>query len=248
MEAEKSLAELLKLGFRRFEFFANCESEFSDAFVAQLTATLKTYGGRICTVHLFTCGLEPFMFFSDYPRRFRDSLEQYARYFEMAARLGAEFVVFHGDRRDGRLPLEEFCERFSVIADRADSEGVALAQENVARCRSATIKVISGMRRLLGGRVKFVLDVKQAIRAGESPFELCGAMGESLACVHLSDNTKHSDCLLPGSGTFDFSAFFAVLQKNAFSGPLVIEVYRSSFAQLDEIAGARQFLSAFVDI
>ena len=248
IEAEKSLDELLKLGFRNFEFFANCESEFSDPFIAQLRAALKAYGGRICSVHLFTCGLEPFMFFSDYPRRFNDSLEQYARYFEQAARLGAPYVVFHGDRRDGQLPVEEFCERFSILADRACQEGVTLAQENVARCRSATVQVISDMRRLLGEKVKFVLDVKQAMRAGESPFKMLDAMGENLACVHLSDHSKQSDCMLPGSGTFNFSGFFSALQANAFDGPIVIEVYRSSFMHLEEISSARRFLSGFVDI
>jgi sugar phosphate isomerase/epimerase len=248
MEAEKALAELLALGFRHFEFFANCESEFSDTFIAQLRSMLGEADSRVYSVHLFTCGLEPFMFFSDYPRRFRDSLGQYARYFEKSARLGAEIVVFHGDRRDGHLPIEEYCERFSLLAERAHQEGVTLAQENVARCRSASVKVISDMRRLLGDKARFVLDVKQALRAGESPFAMCDAMGQNLACVHLSDNTAQTDCLLPGKGTFDFAAFCAALDKNAYTGPLVIEVYRDSFAQLDEIATARQFLATFLTI
>lgn len=248
LEAEKSLETLLKLGFRSFEFFANCESEFSDPFIARLNSMLGQSGGNVYSVHLFTCGLEPFMFFSDYPRRLRDSLEQYAHYFAQAAKLGAKIVVFHGDRRDGLLPVEEHCERYALLAERARREGVILAQENVARCRSASVKAISDMRRLLSDQVKFVLDVKQTLRAGESPFEMLEAMGKNLACVHLSDNSKEADCLLPGRGTFNFSAFTAALEKQGFSGPLIIEVYRDSFAQPEELLAAKAFLSTFAAI
>lgn len=242
LETEKSLAALLKLGFRQFEVFANCESEFSDEFVSQLASTLKAYSAHVNSVHLFTCGLEPFMFFSNYPRRFKDSVAQYDRYFEKAARLGAQIVVFHGDRKDSQLPIEEFCERFFILSGTAAHEGVVLAQENVARCRSATIEAVRSMKRLLGSQIRFVLDVKQAIRAGESPFEMCDAMGENLACVHLSDNTAQCDCLLPGTGDFDLVGFCSNLHRFSYSGPLTIEVYRGSFKNFDELSASRRFI------
>lgn len=246
LETEKSLAALLKLGFRQFEVFVNCESEFSDEFISLLTSMLKPYDAHVCSMHLYTSGLEPFMFFSNYPRRFKDSVVQYGRYFEKAARLGARTVVFHGDRRDSKLSLEEFCERFSVLSDEADREGVILAQENVSRCRSATIEAVRGMKRLLGSRIKFVLDVKQALRAGESPIDMCDAMGENIACVHLSDSTAQQDCLLPGIGTFDLTGFCSRLSKYSYNGPLIIEVYRNSFNTFEELSDARRFLSVAV--
>lgn len=243
LETEKSLAALLKLGFRQFEVFANCESEFSDDFISELRSMLKPYGAQVCSLHLYTCGLEPFMFFSNYPRRFKDSVDQYARYFSQAARLGAKIVVFHGDRRDSTLPLEEFCERFAVLSETAEREGVIFAQENVARCRSATIKAISDMKHILGSRIRFVLDIKQALRAGESPLEMCQAMGENIACVHLSDSTEAQDCLLPGAGTFDFNELCSRLSKFSYSGPLVIEVYSNCFKSSEELMASRKFLS-----
>lgn len=246
LETEKSLAALLKLGFRQFEVFTNCESEFSDSFISLIDSMLKPYGAHICSVHLYTSGLEPYMFFSDYPRRFKDSAIQYSRYFEKAARLGAKTVIFHGDRRDGKLNLEEFCERFSAVSAAAEREGVILAQENVARCRSATIEAVCDMKRLLGTHIRFALDIKQALRAGESPFEMCDAMGENIACVHLSDSTAKKDCLLPGAGTFDFMGFCSKLSKYSFSGPLIIEVYSSCFKTFDELCDARRFLSEAV--
>jgi sugar phosphate isomerase/epimerase len=246
LETEKSLQVLLKLGFRQFEVFVNCESEFSDSFFSELQTNLNTYDAKICSVHLFTSGLEPFMFFSDYPRRFNDCVSQYKRYFAKAAGIGASFVIFHGDRRDGRLSIEEYCQRFAILASAASSEGVVLAQENVARCRSATISQVRRMKELLGQQIKFVLDVKQVLRAGESPFDMCDVMGKNIAVVHLSDSKPDQDCLLPGAGTFDIKKLKERLLGYGFDGPLVIEVYRSGFGEYEELSKSAEFMSQFI--
>lgn len=248
LETEKSLTALLKLGFREFEVFANCESEFSGAFISRLTAILKPYGAHVYSMHLYTSGFEPFMFFSNYIRRFNESVTQYERYFENAARLGAKTVVFHGDRRDGQISLEEYCERFSILSDKACGCGVILAQENVSRCRSATVDAVRGMKRLLGSHIRFVLDVKQALRAGESPLDMCDAMGENIACVHLSDSDPQKDCLLPGNGTFDLAGFCSRLNKYSFDGPLTIEVYRNDFKSFSELLAALRFVTKAINL
>lgn len=243
LETEKSLKILLEQGFRNFEFFLNCESEFSDGFLSELSSMLHVYNAKVCSVHLFMSGLEPYMFFSDYIRRFNDGAAQYRRYFSQAAKLGASVVVFHGDRRDGKLSIEKFCERFAVLSAAARDEGVTLAQENVARCRSATIESVLAMKRILGDKIKFVLDVKQALRADESPIEMCDAMGENIALVHLSDSTREHDCLLPGAGTFDIGRLRGRLAENSFDGPLVIEVYNNAIKSYDELAKTSRYMS-----
>lgn len=242
LETERALDKLLTLGFRRFEVFINCESEFSCVFADGLKSRLRGAGAEICSLHLYTCGLEPFLFFTEYPRRFSDGVAQYRRYFAQAARLGASFVVFHGDRRDSPLPLPEFCERFAALAAAAREEGVTLAQENVARCRSATATEITGMKRLLGDGIRFVLDVKQALRAGESPLAMADAMGRNIALVHLSDSSPEQDCLLPGTGCADLPALCAHLTRAGFCGPLVTEVYRGCFEGDADLVRARRFL------
>lgn len=243
LETEKSLKILLEQGFRNFEFFLNCESEFSDEFLSMLTSMLDAYNAKVCSVHLFMSGLEPYIFFSDYMRRFNDGVDQYRRYFSKAAKIGASVVVFHGDRRDGKLSIEKFCERFKVLSEAASGEGVTLAQENVARCRSATIENVLAMKRILGDKIKFVLDVKQAIRAGESPVEMCGAMGKNIALVHLSDSTPEHDCLLPGMGTFDIGELRGCLAQNSYDGPLVIEVYSNACKNYDELAKTSGYMA-----
>lgn len=235
IETEKSLELLLKLGFRSFEVFINSESEFSDDFISRLGMTAKRYNADICSLHLYTSGFEPFMFFSNYLRRFNDSLEMYRRYFQKAACLGAKTVIFHGDRKGSKLPLEEFCERFAILAKTAEDEGVTLAQENVSRCRSGTVAEVRNMKKMLGSRIKFALDVKQALRAGESPFEMADAMSGNIACVHLSDSTAENDCLLPGAGKYDIARFKVKLRDCSFDGALITEVYRTSFGRLEEL-------------
>jgi sugar phosphate isomerase/epimerase len=242
LETEKSLAKLLDLGFRQFEIFTNCESEFSGEFIKEIENLLKPHDAHVYSVHLYTSGLEPFMFFSNYPRRFRDSVAQYARYFEKAAQLGAKVVVFHGDRKDGNLSVEDFCDRFAALSDVAKRDGVILAQENVSRCRSATLESVSTMKKLLGNNIKFVLDIKQALRAGVSPLDMCDAMGENIACVHLSDSSEQSDCLLPGSGSFDLSSLILKLRKYCYTGPLIIEIYNSGFKEYSELVSSKNHI------
>lgn len=235
METEKALSLLLKLGFRRFEVFANCESEFSEEFARKLLPLTQDYGARICSVHLYTCTLEPFLFFSDYERRFRDALNHYKYYFERAARLGAGDIVFHGDRKNSSYPFEKYCRNLSALSVAAKSEGIILAQENVARCRTGTVKAVKAIKAATDGNIKFVLDVKQALRAEEDPFDMCAAMGENIQCVHLSDSSPGHDCLLPGSGSFDIKNFIGKLKSVSFNGPLITEVYRTSFSVFDEL-------------
>lgn len=236
LETEAALNLLLRQGFRRLELFINAESEMEDDFIGLLQGRLKEYGAHVFSLHLHTSAFEPMMFFSSYPRRFYDSLQQYTGYFATAARLGAGVVVFHGDLSQGSLPEEQCFERFRLLAEAARREGVVLAQENVSRCRSRSAAFMRRMRKALGpGAVKFVFDVKQALRAGESPADIIAAMGSDIVNVHVSDSLGSRDCLLPGRGEFDFPALLSVLRMQGYDGPLTIEVYRHSFGAPGEL-------------
>ena len=239
---EKALDILLEAGFRTFEFFVNCDSEMSDEFLGGLNTRLKEKNASVYSLHFYTAVYEPYMFFSDYQRRFDDGLELYRRYCASAARIGAKVVVFHGDRRNSELPLEDFCERFYTLSKMARSEGVTLAQENVSRCRSAELSQIREMHRLLGSDIKFTLDIKQAVRAQENPLEVLKEMGADLVNVHVSDNTPEHDCLLPGAGSMDLKTVSATLGEIGYKGPMIIEVYRVNFKEHSELRDAGEYL------
>lgn len=235
LETEHALKELLNLGCRRFEIFANCHSELQPAFISLLRGMLQSSGAKAGSLHLFTGNFEPFMLFSNYQRRFDEGLAIFSKYAEAAAALGAEVLVFHGDRKDSSLPIEEYCERFALLSAAAKEQGVTLAQENVARCKSGRVQSVKTMKRLLKDNIHFVLDVKQALRAGEDPFEMADAMAGSIVGVHLSDHDASRDCLLPGQGQMQFTTLRKKLEACGYTGAYIIEVYRHNFNDLPEL-------------
>lgn len=247
METERSMAQLIRQGFCTFEVFFNTSGELEPDYVARLHDMARQNGGQIISYHLFTAAFEPLLFFSDYPSRFADALQLYRRWAAVMARAGARIAVMHGAGKDSRLGIPEYCRRFGIIARSLREEGVTLAQENVARCLSGSAGNIRRMRQAAGpGAMQFVLDVKQALRAGEDPLEMRAAMGEDLAEVHLSDHAPGRDCLLPGAGTMDLPEFVRALRRGGYDGALTIEVYRRDFGAESELAAARRHLERLI--
>lgn len=246
LETEKSLKTMLDLGFRNFEIFINTDSEFSKEFFDLLKSMINRYNAHVYSIHFFTSGLEPYLFFSNYPRRFKDSIELYKKYFERIASIGARCATFHGDRKGSTFPIDNFCENFLALSKAAENEGIILSQENVCRCRSGFVENILEMKEHLGKKIHFTLDVKQALRAGVNPFIMADAMGENITCVHFSDSNAEHDCLLPGKGTFDIINFSKKLKSYNYNGPLVIEVYSSCIKNFNEMKIAGEYLSATI--
>jgi len=240
-ETEKSLAFLLRQGFRQFEFFFNSSSELKPDYLREILLQLEAYGAKAVSVHPYSSGIESTLFFSEYERRFDDSVELYKTYFQAAAQIGAAIVVLHGDKAQA-LSEEKSFERFGCLARAARPFGVMLAQENVRNRRSASSVVIARMRKALGSDAAFVLDLKQAALVGENLVEMCRAMGDRLCHLHLNDYSAAASCLLPGTGTADYPGLFRQLAQQKFSGTAVIEVYRGSFGDPEELWRAKQFL------
>ncbi len=98
------------------------------------------------------------------------------------------------------------------------------------------------MTEYLGDDVEFVLDTKQAIRAGEDIFNIVDTLGDRIVHVHYSDNTPEKDCLLFGRGSFDFEKFKSKLAAKGFDGALTLEVYRGDFKDADELAASYELM------
>ena len=244
MEIEQSLSELLRLGFQEFECFINTESELKPAFVAKLKELLGHSGGRVVSLHPFTSICEGLMFFSEYPRRTQDGIDFYRRYFEAAQALGARIVVMHGAKAPYHVEVERYCEQFARLNEAAQPYGVTVAQENVNGYKSAEPSFLRGMRQVLGDRVKFVLDIKQSVRAGHNPYEIADAMGDGIIHVHANDHRPGRDCLLPGQGEMDYSKFQQKLNAFGYHGSWIIEVYRKNFEYSSELWDAAKYLNA----
>lgn len=246
MLVEKSLQTLIELGFRDFEIFVNTNSELEPEFLTMLETCLRTNDCRVKSLHPFTSGFESQLLFSDYERRFLDGAAFYERYFFAAQRLGAKIVVIHGDRTFEKSGLDDrqYYDRFGALSRVAAQYGVILAQENVNAFRSQDCGFIRRMKEYLKDDVKFVLDIKQAVRSGRDPYEMCQAMGENLVHVHINDNLPGRDCLLPGQGGMNYEKLRELLNKNRYHGDCVIEVYRHNFSQLSELTASFCYLAA----
>lgn len=239
---EQALEQLGQLGIPLVEIFYNSPSEYENGFLKRLKEILDRYGMRAVSMHPYDSFSEPYMFFTGYERRFLDQLDQYRRYFEKMHLVGSDIFVFHGDRHESLLPEEKYFERFAALSEAGKRCGVIVAQENVERCKSRDPRFIRAMRNYLRKEAHFVLDLKQAVRGGYSPFEMLEAMGEGLVHLHLNDHTPDRDCLLPGRGGFDFSSFFCAVTQKGYQGAALIEVYRQNFGELSELADSFCFL------
>ncbi|MEG2814419.1 MAG: TIM barrel protein, partial [Oscillospiraceae bacterium] len=127
-----------KNNIENIEIFFNTYSELSSEFINYVIKLTDEYKINVVSAHPFTCSFEPFMMFTNYQRRFEDSLEMQKPYFEAMQKLNAKIYVFHGDRQQSPMENKEYFERFAKLCDVAKPYGVTVAQENVQRCKSGS--------------------------------------------------------------------------------------------------------------
>ncbi len=243
METLESLKLLGEHGVKNSEIFFNTFSELKPNYIKELCAVKSAYGMQTASVHPFTSGFEPFMFFTDYHGRVEDSLELYKYYFEAAQRLNAEFFVFHGDRKGSSATTELYAERYSMLYDLGQSYSVTVCQENVPRCRCSNIDFILDLKRVLGDKVAFTADFKQAIRADMDIEEMICAMGKQLKHVHISDSDAEHDCLAPSKGNADFDRLLSALMEYSSAENIIIELYSKNFSGINELVNSMSFLN-----
>lgn len=244
---ENALFELVKAGIRTTELFVNTHSEVVPEFTDMLSGIMCGYGASCVAYHPYTCPIEPMMFFSGYSRRVNDMLEYHRYYFDAMNRLGAKIFILHGNMNVVAVPENFYFEIFSQLAEKAAEFGITVAQENVARCQSHSLDFMRSMAAQLGDKAKFVLDIKQALRSGEDPFEIAEVLGDRIIHVHMSDNNEKEDCLVPGSGTFDIYGFLKLLSSKGFDGAVMTELYRKNFRDVSELADSFVYMENIIN-
>jgi len=243
MVTELSLHNLMEMGIKNVEIFFNTSSEIERKFVKTLRREIRSYGGHVKSVHPYSSGMEPFMFFSDYERRFTDMIDTYKRYFEAANMLDADIVVIHGDKLPAKLSDEKYFDRFGRIMESGKKFGVCVAQENVNLHRSQDPEFLCRMKQYLGSELKFVLDIKQAVRAGYDPYDFADRLGDAIIHIHTNDNNSRHHCMLPGQGDMDYFHLREIVEKNGCDPNWIIEVYRKDFGEISEIKQSVSWLT-----
>lgn len=230
---EESLYDLTVNGVSCVEVFINTHSELKKSFAHGIANLLRRFDAKAVSLHPFTSEMEQLFFFSDYERRIEDAIEYYKYYFRFMNMTGAEIFVLHGGRSVKSKEL--FCERFSRLYRVGRENGVTVALENVSRCQSSSSAYIRDVAAMLGDEFAFVLDTKQAVRAGEDPFSFIRAAGKSLAHIHISDSGELGDCLPVGKGRFDFRKFLAKAAQVNPDCNVILELYRNNFGPISEL-------------
>ena len=248
MLTEDSIRTLTVLGFRQFEIFFNAFSELEPDYLDRLRGYLEQNGAGVASVHPFTSSFESLLLFSAYERRFEDGIRFYEQFFRTAQRLGADKVILHGLNTNypSALPDSEYFRRFRLMQERAACYGVTLLQENVRNFRSRDPAFIERMAAALPDHAAFVLDVKQAAAGGIDPLTMAQTMGTRLRHIHISDTAANGQCVLPGYGCYDFRPLIQYLRKIHYSGSLILEVYRFSFQEINDLLKSCHFLDALI--
>lgn len=245
MLTEKSLLTLAEQGVKCAEIFFNSDCELEKGFVNELKKIKDSYNMKICSIHPYTCGIEPMMFFTQYPRRFFDILEYYKKYFEIMNILGADVFVFHGNKPQNAFSDEMYFERYKGLYDLGKSFGITVAQENVCRCSSRSLDFLVKMSDTLGDDAHFVLDTKQAVRSGISPYDIIDRLGNKICHVHISDHNADKDCTLVGKGNLNMNRFAHSLKDCSYTGSIILELYSDGYGNVSEL---KQNLDYFEEI
>ncbi|MBO5211742.1 MAG: sugar phosphate isomerase/epimerase [Clostridia bacterium] len=235
LETELALERIGKAGVKNAEVFFNCEGELKPAFIDMLCDIRDEYGINITSVHPTNSLAESFLLFSEYDRRFYEGIDKFARYSEIAAELGAKYIIMHGGKNNGILSDEEYCERYMQLNAETLKNGIYVLQENVANFRARDREFLRSMCDILGDNAKFCFDVKQAVRSGYDPLDLAEEFAPHIMHCHISDHSVSSDCLLPFNGGFDFNSFFDLMSKSNYNGAFIIEVYKNAYRSYNEI-------------
>lgn len=243
-DTAQALRTVCEAGVGTTEIFLNTFSELEPAYVDRLREILCGAHTRVTSLHPFTSALETFFFASEYGGRLEDGMRVYRRYFEVCRLLDIPRVVFHGDYLQTPYPFEKHCENYLHLRRIARSYGVDFCQENVVRCKCGRPDYIRRMREYTGDDVSFVLDVKQQRRAGVPLWEMMDAMQGKISHIHLSGETPENDCTTPDEDNFRLREFLNRLIKEAYSGDMVIELYRSGFSDIGELCAAAAHIGA----
>jgi len=243
MHTEDALFTLAELGVKNAEIFLNSTNELSGEVFAFMKKTVADRGMNVISAHPFSSPMESLFLFSSYDRRVAEMLDMYKRYFEAMNELGAKIFVIHGAILSAKCSDERYEERLSLLIKEGAKFGITVAQENVSYCKSGNPDFLAKLSRDMGSEVKFVLDVKQARRAGCDPFGLVELLGEKIVHLHLSDCRGEKDCVPPGKGEFDFAKLFGELKKRGFGGDAVIELYRDNYGDYAELKKCADYLA-----
>lgn len=245
---EDALRLVSSKGFDTGEIFANSFSEFTEDYAHMLKERSRKLDFTINSIHTVSSAFEPYLF-DRYERRREDFFKIFKDFMKFGNIVGAKVYTFHGlvNNHGNKIAFKDILYVYDRLVYTAMEQGIMIGQENVSWCLSSDLEYLKRLRDGMKEPLKFTLDVKQAVKAGKSPYDYLDLYGEDLVNLHLNDNDEAHSCLLPGKGTFDFRALFDRVEKAGYQGPGIIEVYRENYDTLEDLRQSKLILEAIND-
>lgn len=220
---EDALTLAGELGFPVVEVFLQAQEEYTPAFGRELDLRRRDAGVVIHSLHLHVHYAE---LWSPYARAREETRVRFLETVEMAARLEAQALTWHGPRYgfSDKALMQAFFESVVWGAEQAHAVGVTLCIENVSWCYLQTPEQATVLR-ALAAPLGFTFDSFQAAEAGVAAREMLQAMDGRLKTVHLSDYTARGPRHLPlGAGDINWAEVLTALREVHYTGPLLIEL------------------------
>ncbi|MGC9394851.1 MAG: sugar phosphate isomerase/epimerase family protein [Anaerolineae bacterium] len=236
---EDALTAAGQLGFPVAEVFLQTREEYTPAFGKTLDGRRRAFGIRVHSLHLHN---DFFELWSPYPRMLHEARERFRHTLDIAARLEAQALTWHGIRFGFKNPafVKRFLDSTTWAAEQARAAGVKLCLENVSWCYLRTPEQIRTIDEH-GVPVGFTFDSFQAGETRTDPATLIHAMNGRLTTVHLADYDPAGPRHLPlGEGKLDWRAILHTLHTVGYSGPLIIEL--ANVENLDTLRASRTFI------
>lgn len=242
VNTEDTLEIISNLGFDLCEAFLESEYEMTEEYCYKLRDKAESLGISFHSVHAFNSIFEPFLF-DRYQRRREDMEKRFFAMCKAGAILGAEYYTFHGITsvmHNGDLP--EIAQKIGRLCSLAKERGIKLSQENVSWCRSSEPSYVRQIKEANPEDLYFTFDIKQAVRSGKLPQLYLELYKDKLSTVHINDASESSMCLLPGKGSMPMESIAKLSAACNPDAPFIIEVYRESFQEYEELAQAKAYM------
>lgn len=238
---EDALPLLDSIGVEFVEIFLESFCEYREDFAKLLKSRLGNL--KVHSVHSINTHYEPELF-SKHDRSYGDAVNVFKNVLNSAKILGAKNNTFHGRIRIKRANYsnyEETGERFNTLIDIAKDYGVDVCLENVQWAMCSEVGYFSSVKKFSPG-LRACLDIKQARLSGYDYADYLSEMSDRLNTVHISDYDNDGKIVLPGKGIFNFEKLIGELYNVNYDGPLIIEVYKDSYKEVDEIADSLNYI------